>query len=362
MSERARRKLGRSGSQGSTDASQESSSPADSPARELPVFTTQDDAPQRPPPPHSSKVPPGRPPPPHSSADPGHTQPQQTEEHTDGKSNFFDTLEWRESNQGLLGEDDDSDGDSGAVYDRSEQGTVEDEFAALSSERAGAKTDSSVPKVEVTENGLDGRQAGGATADLLNMGSAQQAAPPSNAPNLLDMGGPEPTNFDLLSGFGGTAAAAPPPAASNPPKDTFDPFQNFTSTSSQAQSTAPNKNQFDPFMSSTTTQQQTSNDFGHFDPFGNSAPKSDTKQVNGGTQPDLMAGWDSTPLQTSGSASNLSTGRHTPTLQPPAAGMGSNSNIPRVYSSPGFSTQPQGAGANNAQKSADPFGDLGKLL
>ncbi len=266
MSEKARRKLNRSGSQSSSEHSQDGRlSP------EPPHFTIGDPSaspanrrkPERPPPPG-----PGAP----SNKEPG------------SKSNFFDTLEWQQDSEGLLGDNDE--GTEWKSTSRQRFDSVEDEFGQLSMGRVksaagenGAEHNffnerprdgaATVPEGNFFEADFSGanekRSDTVQTGDLLNM-SGSNAQNAANGVNLLDTEAPEPSNLELLTGAADLRNTSDTKASLV--GDTFDPFSDMSAAQPQRSS---KQNAFDLLGSDAGNAQQKPANFDAFDLLGNSA-------------------------------------------------------------------------------------------
>ena len=256
-----------------------------------------------------------------------------------------------------------------------------------------------------------------ATVDLLGMGgagmdSAAAATSGTSAAagqlprqmDLLDMGGPELTNFDLLSGMAPSKTQSasiggvqqPPPKVDTFGGDggvssgTFDPFAGLgskpepqTQPKTQPPKTQP-KNNFEPFQSGNqasstapTAQSGRNTDFA-FDPFQSTAAagstpsnsSASTKQddfaafmggqpgQNSSKQNDLLGNWDAQNLPKTGSSNSLNTGANmggpsTNNILSPGA-------MPRNNSSQELGSQKPTNPAGAAPKvKADPFADFG---
>ena len=322
VSQRAKRKLARSGSASSNEYSQDdSSSPATAP-RSAGGQSTDSPSGQR-------KQPPSRPPPPKAN------------ENKPKTGNFFETLEWQEEGGSLL-----DNGEDGEIHEGHRNGEGKLFDADFGSE----------PQ----------------TVDLLNMGGDGGGAATSGM-SLLDMGGPEPTTLELLTGdtmnstsagggqsanllddfFGGGAPPAQPqpPAAPQNQPNTFDPFQSLGGGSpkpprpSQPPKTAPAAKKadafdlFDPFQDLTTT---TNNSSASQNKPNNLNSNSNT---GGGGGVDLMGGWNSSSL----SANNATSPGFIGSAGGAPMGMG---GVPQRTTPSPMSGPPP--------KANDPFGDLGK--
>lgn len=257
VSDRARRKLSRSGSAGSTEHAPDEplSNAHSSPAG------TRRKAPDRPPPP-GAKQPPGRP-----AQGPGndaapHSGPV-------GNSNFFQTLEWQDQHETLMDDTSDDDGH------RPRHDSTEDEFAALSSQRVNVNDFVAMSGPSANNNQDTGPDKaanffdaefgdahttpGEPVVDLLNMGAESSAAPDELAAgvDLMDIK-PEPSTLELLTGM------AEPEPMGNLLGDGFDFL-------GPAQSGGSDRSTPDPFPTQAPSQVPVSNNLGDFDLFQSAA-------------------------------------------------------------------------------------------
>lgn len=342
--------MARSGSASSNEYSQdEPSGPI--PGNKIPPSSTDSPANQR-------RQPPGRPPPPRP-ADPNKP-----------KENFFNTLDWKEEGEGLLDEEEEE-------TRRPRNDSAEDGFADLSENRqtSGVKlldTDFGQPE----------------TVDLLNINSAGSPATNgvatgdqlSDGMSLLDIGGPEPTTLELLTGvsepsqpsankpgnllddgfdFFGGPSEVKPAADQNKPNNTFDPFQSVPTEGSpkpprpsQPPKSAPTVSKkegagldiFDPFQDFTT---QSSQSKGSSDFLGLGEEAKPSKKTASGHAPtdDLMGSWGGSDF---GGAANTAT---SPGFLGSGGPMGMGGMPQR--------TQPSPMGGPPS-KPNDPFADLGE--
>ncbi|KAK7100826.1 cyclin-G-associated kinase-like [Littorina saxatilis] len=348
-----------------------------------------------------------------------------------GKSSFFTMLDWSDDPQGgpegqeetapvqrteaQLGLLDEMSGD-------------DDDFTALSRGRASSKNDDSyaptktsaanffspdsdeqdqkpdAQKQEGDANFFDSdfggsapasNGGGGSGVDLLNINninSNKNPQPDVVADQLggLGLGGGGGTNappsfVDLLGGssdFSSTAAAAAKPSSKQPipdlmggmADDTFDPFQQFNTSSSTSSGTTSSGGAFDPFQNMQTkppkpqsSKKPANNSQDDFIAFMES--KSDKKD-----EEDLFGTWDASNIQHSGAAARgvfRQQNSGSPGLQVPGMGMhksastGSAMNMAFSAGGPGMSSSQStssslGTGTGPVPK-ADPFADLGGL-
>lgn len=460
VSERAKRKLGRSGSQSSNDQASTESTPCDSPAHYPSVVTAA-----------NNKPPPSRPPPPSTGNQPkntaahGTTTTSQPAPHTVGHSTFFDTLDWEQTaksggdaqqqqqqqNQnefdwhgtstGLMDDisgDEDSDDDSDQYIGgnikppvtkpaagQGQKGQFDDEFADFTAARFTTVngTNKNQPdivqsnqakntNVEDVMGGFSAMDVRGDTqqetpvitvkdedspkeevVDLLNMGGGGQSnvqsgsrSNSSNNMNLLDMGSPEPSNFDLLSGgndllsgTGGTGSAPMSNASSN--ADLFGDFGSFQQQSDSegggkpsaaAQSTNKEKS-FDPFQQQSN---KTSTAFDGFDflsgsdntqnndetnktPVNNSQVggnvdflsfmEDSTKKVPSSSSDDLMGNWNAGNIPKNNSFSSI------PRNSSTGSGLGSMTGA-------GMTSTGSNPNMKQQQGKVDPFANLSEFF
>ena len=374
MSERARRKLGHTNSQGSTEPSRETS-PSDTPEHKRP--------PQRPPPPNIHK----------NDAD---NEPVSTR-------NFFETLDWQQSNEPMLNDEedgDDDDDDDGGGGDQLEQCKEEvinltEGYVTASQNSTGQESkmeklfDADFTQVQLSKEPE--------TVDLLNIGG-ESAQSVTNSMNLLDIGSSsEPSNVDLLSG----AMPSPVRSANQSPVpqpnvtllgDTFDPFQQVPVPPSQSQPT--HSDAFDLFGVSTSQTTSGLDQFGIFqsgmepqsskkstvetDDFLSFVAMTPASQISAATTSpsDLAGGWNTNNLasatskpptsgtgqsgQNSSAFINLNSDIGMPrNASGTTLGMSQSCNKPNVGMPRNNSGPNLSGSATVPQKPADPFADLG---
>jgi len=164
--------------------------------------------------------------------------PQQPQAQKSGGFGLLDRLEWQESHQSILNDDDSSDDDATPRANTSTNNVLDDEFARFSVQRTSGRTAPTRPAPASTTSGArhdefnasDGQRNPPPTADIFeaDFGAADWSGGAASATtvqtddllggggwatmdsgggavdsNLLDVGEPEQSNFDLLSGGGG---------------------------------------------------------------------------------------------------------------------------------------------------------------
>ncbi|ELU08049.1 hypothetical protein CAPTEDRAFT_20343 [Capitella teleta] len=316
VSDRAKRKLSKQGSHTSSDFSHDTT-PTESPA-------------------HASldkpKVPPPRPSPPaqhKKSAEPATT-------------NFFETLDW-ETSTNDPSESKSPDEATQPIMQGSDKCTCHLSHHPRHSARIGQKqtpvnTTAFVLAMKASDMGL---------RRCLTLAAGM---------NLLDMGGPEPSNFDLLSGVTSNSDSKPTKKSDDfMGSGSFDPFSSATGPSATAAT-------FDAFQTASPAQASPSPSAPQpppptatgpqanlgFDPF--TSANSQASDFNAfpssasGNQTDLMGNWSAQNLPKTGSSSSLNTSN--------LLNAGTN-NMPRNGSSIEL-------GGNRASaKPKDPFADFG---
>ena len=373
MSERARKKLGRSGSQTSTESDMSPTEPLPSADGQFTEKATENKpAPPRPPPPGGSRPQPG--------------PPEQV-----GRSSFFDTLEWQESSAPML-DLSDSDEDGEVQHHRIRNESVEDGFADLTSQRVNSSENKAKEQPAKDANFFDAfpedsnqetkEQPGTETIDLLNM-SGSQSTGLTEQVDLLDIGGPEPSNFELLGG------SMPDPMTASTSSNqgqadllgggasTFDPFQDLASQSRPVRQspTVENQGTFDPFQQAepqgapAPSTQQGSN-FDDFDIFQSNPPSaaassdlfgmmsgsaSQTSASSSSTK-DLMGDWGSASVNLGVPQASMPRNNSGPNLSAGMHHLNSGSNLAGGMAR-------TGSGQNLSKgptQNTDPFGDLGE--
>ena len=370
VSEMAKRKLGRTSSQGSTDPSRETS-PSDTPEHKRP--------PQRPPPPNIQK----------SNAT---NQAPPT-------SNFFETLDWHESNEPMLNdEDEDADREEGHSEQHKHQGINQEGYSTV--DRNSINQEPTTEKLFNADFHQVPQSSEPETVDLLNLGGDSSQSITSSM-NLLDIGSSsEPSNVDLLSG----AVPSPVRSANQSPVpqpsvnllgDTFDPFQQVAA-SSQPQPQTAQPNAFDPFGISASEPSSGLDEFGMFhssteaQPSQKSTGKTDdflnfiatpspsqTSAAAAASPTDLIGGWNTGNLSSSASNPPASVNTQSSINSSAFGNLGTAMGMPRNASGttlgmaqgtqkpnvgmPRNNSGPNLGGSTAAPpKPADPFADLGK--
>lgn len=356
--------------------------------------------------PQKSGGPPARPPPPGARRATDTQGPAEEEEpgYNVGGSHFFKNLEWRDDEKMMESEEEESDEDEDAEETTTQRGkapsqentipasdSFDEGFTAIQrgqntgkdqQQQQNGKTELDLfgPPATSTSTDFFGANFGEATEDLLGIGSdttltgasttaanttspetneSTAVKPPSDAFSLLDMGGPEPSNFDLLNV---TTAAPIKPSGSN---------QDLLSGSGT-------ENTFDLFTQSTPSQPT-----GSFDPLGGTPGK---QSASSSSVDDLMGGWEGLSSTASATTTNTTTSNiprnnsstNFPNMVPQmssggsvggglnlagtTAGPGVGGGMPRNNSTPGFPQQQQKPiiPAVAQQKNIDPFAGLGK--
>lgn len=318
--------------------------------------------------------------------------------------NFFSTLEWQDEQEKKDQPSQPSESQMGLLGDVSED---EDDFNSFTKGRMSTNgAESSAPVGFETlggERAETSSPANGKTeefVDLLNMG----AKPSSNAGgitqqmDLLNMGS-DPSNVDLLSGHSSTnsnntqATSSASGGLHEPDlldmagsNDTFDPFQQFSSSSAPKPdlmtSNTPtaaatvDEESFDPFLSFTTNRAaaepqptytavkpaqpqsvSTDDEFFAFMESGNSSGKSG--------EPDLMKNWDVNSIQNFSNQPSRGSPNHTKdNLMPNMGGMHKSASTGSAMNFSGMANQ---AGRSSPQTGmgqvpgADPFASFGQL-
>ena len=359
-----------------------------------------------------------------------------------GKSSFFDTLDWQETSgeqqnlgdgeklsgqwqehrtnllEDISGDESSDEEDSREMFGASNQkpasSTLVDNFADFSNFRASSETSKSPPDIiqssqapkdtadilgdlsgNVGQNTEQNQQE--PVIDLLNIGGGGGGGETEGV-SLLDIGGPEPSNFDLLSsatGMGGDSETSNPSQGLNNSNhssniDLFGGFESFSGSNNTAQHNSQNsavngskQNTFDPLMSVNQPQgQTTSNGFDGLT-FLQAEVAKPTKPLE---QQQSTANQNT--KSASSNAGDFLSFLEDPSKQPgPASddlmGTWSTSNIPRNSSfsnasrnssagsglgnlgSAGFATSGSGSGSSSnlqaqQQTKPDPFAGLGK--
>ncbi|GFR85921.1 cyclin-G-associated kinase-like, partial [Elysia marginata] len=320
---------------------------------------------------------------------------------------FFSTLEWQDESENKNQQSQPSESQMGLLGDVSDD---EDDFSSFTKGRMSTNgPNGSVPAGYETigERDRSSSPASGKkeeVVDLLNMGAkpSQNVGGVTQQMDLLNMGS-DPSNVDLLSGhsstnsnnFQTTSAAT----GSHEPDlldmagshDTFDPFQQFSSSSTPSKPDLMTSNtpaaatstledeSFDPFLNFTAsraaadpqptntaakpTQPQpasTDDDFFAFMESGGSSNK--------GGEPDLMKNWDVNSIQNLGSQASRGSPNHTThNLVPNMGGMhksastGSAMNFSGMSSQAGRSSPQTGMSGMGQVPGADPFASFGQL-
>ncbi len=252
VSEKARRKLNRSGSQSSSEHSQDGRlSPEPQFGSDQTASPANRRKPQRPPPP------------PAGSAQPGSNRNSAAS----SKGNFFQTLDWQLESEGLMA-DDDGGGAEWTSTSRKRFDSVEDEFGQLSvgrvksaageageepnffNERPRDPVAGAVPEANLFDadfSNVPSQADSVQTGDLLNMSGggggggapsgAGRAGAAAHGVNLLDTGAPEPSTLELLTGAANLqGVSGNTQGGGSLMQDTFDPFGDLPGTQPQKQS------------------------------------------------------------------------------------------------------------------------------
>ena len=320
---------------------------------------------------------------------------------------FFSTLDWQDESTGDNQQSQPSESNMGLLGNASED---EDDFSSFTKGRmTGNGADSSAPAGYENIGGERDNRASPSNGqkeevvDLLNMGanSSADAAGVTQQMDLLNMGS-DPSNVDLLSGHSSansnntqTTSAAAASGSQEPDllgmagsHDTFDPFQQFSSSGSQQTPKKPDlmtsntpaaateeNDAFDPFLSFTATraaaEPQPTNTSAEPQPSTNTDDdffafmESDNSSSKGG-EPDLMKSWDVNSIKNFTGHTNRGSPNHTAhNLTPNVGGMhksastGSAMNFSGMASQAGRSSPQTGMSGMGQVPGADPFASFG---
>ena len=353
--------MSRSASSGSTDHPGEDLSNHSGPVQGSPARPHRK-PPERPPPPGGPKQAPAKPPPPNIG------------QAKVGNSNFFDTLEWHDQQESLIESGSDNE------TSRTRNDSVEDEFAALSSQRISSDTtgqsafpqDSANPEQTSpffeADFGDTPAPSAEPVVDLLNM-AGSSVEPVAAGVDLLNLE-PEPSTLELLTGIAEPSSAnllgddlnflgAPSGPTNSQEHSTPDPFPSQPQPQAQpAQASAMGDFDFlqnagsmsGSFHADTSATKAPMDDFMAF--MDSSTPAAQSATMDSG--PDLMGSWGSQPTGLMGGMGAQPGQPSTTPTQPatsPGFGMAAPQPTPAQPSQP---TQPKAK--------ADPFADLGKYI